>query len=98
MPHPGQEQQSLQIGGHGKERILSDCVHRSQTGHPSVLRIRIRDPVPFRSRDSGWVKNQDLDPVSRSGMNIPDHISEKLETIFGLNILQFFDADYMLAY
>jgi hypothetical protein len=26
-------------------------------------------------------------------MNIPDHISESLETIFGLKILKFFDAD-----
>jgi hypothetical protein len=32
---------------------------------------------------------------SRSGsvMNIPDHISERLETIFWVRILQFFDAD-----
>ncbi len=28
----------------------------------SVLRIRIRDPVPFRPLDPGWVKNQDPDP------------------------------------
>jgi hypothetical protein len=26
-------------------------------------------------------------------MNIPDHISESLETIFGLKILNFFDVD-----
>jgi hypothetical protein len=31
------------------------------------------------------VKNQDLDPGS--GMNIADHISESLETIFGLKYL-----------
>jgi hypothetical protein len=30
---------------------------------------------------------------SESGMNIPDHISESLETILGLRILKFFDAD-----
>jgi hypothetical protein len=30
---------------------------------------------------------------SRSGMNIPDHISESLETIFWVKILKFFDAD-----
>jgi hypothetical protein len=34
-------------------------------------------------------KNQDPDP----GMNIPDHISESLETIFWVKILEFFDAD-----
>jgi hypothetical protein len=32
--------------------------------------------------DPGWVKNQDPDPGSRPGMNISDHISESLETIF----------------
>jgi hypothetical protein len=30
---------------------------------------------------------------SGSGMNIPEHISESLETIFGIKILKFFDAD-----
>ena len=30
---------------------------------------------------------------SGSGMDNPDHISESLETIFGLKILKFFDAD-----
>jgi hypothetical protein len=30
---------------------------------------------------------------SGSGMNIPDHISENLETFFGLKILKLFDAD-----
>ncbi len=39
---------------------------------PSVLRIRIRDPVPFWSRDPGWVESQHPDPGS--GMNNPDHI------------------------
>jgi hypothetical protein len=35
----------------------------------------------IRIRDPSWV------------MNIPDHISESFETIFGLKILKFFDAD-----
>jgi hypothetical protein len=39
----------------------------------TVLRIRIRDPVPFRPRDPGWVKSKDTDPGS--GMNNPEHIS-----------------------
>jgi hypothetical protein len=30
---------------------------------------------------------------SESGMNILDHISESLETIFWIKILKFFDAD-----
>ncbi len=37
------------------------------------------------------VKNQEPDPGSR--MNIPNHISESLENIFGFKILTFFDAD-----
>jgi hypothetical protein len=36
---------------------------------------------------------QNQDPNPGSVMNIPDHISVSLETIFGLKILQFFDAD-----
>jgi hypothetical protein len=28
-----------------------------------------------------------------SGMNIPDHISESLETVVWVKILKFFDAD-----
>jgi hypothetical protein len=38
-------------------------------------------------------KNQNPDPGSGSGMNIPDHISESIETIFGLKIVIFCDAD-----
>jgi hypothetical protein len=34
--------------------------------------------------DLGWVKNQNPDPGSGSRMNIPDHMSESLESIFGL--------------
>jgi hypothetical protein len=58
-----------------------------------VLRIRIWDPVPFLPLDpgSGMGKNQDPDPGS--GMYLPDHISESLETIFWVKILKFFDTD-----
>jgi hypothetical protein len=38
----------------------------------------------------GWVKNQDSDPGSGSGLNNPDHSFESLETTFWVN---FFDAD-----
>jgi hypothetical protein len=47
----------------------------------TVLRIRIRDPVPFWPLYPG------------SGMNNPDHISESLETNFWVKILKLFDAD-----
>jgi hypothetical protein len=52
--------------------------------------LRIRDPVLF---DPGYGGKK-----SRAGSEIrirgiPDHISESLETIFGLKILKFFDAD-----
>jgi hypothetical protein len=30
---------------------------------------------------------------SRSGINNPDHIIERIETIFWVKILKFFDAD-----
>jgi hypothetical protein len=50
--------------------------------------LRIRDPVPFSPLDPGLVKSG-----SGSGMNIPDHIFESLETIFLVKILKFFDAD-----
>jgi hypothetical protein len=43
-----------------------------------LLRIRIRDPVPFWPRNLGWVKKS----RSGSGMNISDHIFDSLETIF----------------
>ncbi len=42
-------------------------------------------------RDLGCIKNQDPDPASE--MNIPDNISESLETIFGLKRIKFFDTD-----
>jgi hypothetical protein len=49
--------------------------------------------MPFCPWDQGWVKNQDPDPGSRSGLYITDHISESLETIFWVKILKFFNAD-----
>jgi hypothetical protein len=48
-----------------------------------VLRIPIRDPVPFPP----------LDPGTGSGLKILDHISESIETIFWVKIFKFFDAD-----
>ncbi len=39
-------------------------------------------------------KNQDPDPGSEPGINNQDHrISESLDTIFGVKILKFIDAD-----
>jgi hypothetical protein len=55
----------------------------------AVLRIRIRDPVPFLTPRSGMGTKSG----SGSGMNNPDHISESLETIFLVKTLKFFDAD-----
>jgi hypothetical protein len=46
-----------------------------------------------RIQEPGWVKNQDLDPGSGFGMNISDRNCEGLETIFGLKVFKFFDAD-----
>jgi hypothetical protein len=57
------------------------------------LRIRIRDLVSLSPwiQDQGWVKNQDPDPGSK--MNITDHISENLETIFCVKKLFVADPD-----
>jgi hypothetical protein len=54
-----------------------------------MLRIRIRDPMPFRPLDPGWVKKS----LSGSEKNNQDHNSDNLETILGAKILKFFDAD-----
>ncbi len=43
--------------------------------------------------DPGWVNKNNQDPYPGSGMNIPDHNSESLETVFWLSKLKFFDAD-----
>jgi hypothetical protein len=40
-------------------------------------------------RDPGWVTKSG----SGSGMNNPNHIFESTETIFGVKIVKFFDAD-----
>jgi hypothetical protein len=46
--------------------------------------------MPFRPLDPG---SGDKKSGYGSGINNPDHISESLETIFGVKILKFFDAD-----
>jgi hypothetical protein len=44
-------------------------------------------------RDPRWVKDHDPNPGSGFEMNNLDHISERLETIFWVKILKFFEAD-----
>jgi hypothetical protein len=51
--------------------------------------ISVADPDPDPNPGSGMGKKS----RSGSGMNITDHISESLETIYGLKILNFFDMD-----
>jgi hypothetical protein len=53
--------------------------------------LRIRDPVPFRPLDPGWVKNQ-------QGIRIRDkqpgsYCRELRNKFFLVKILKFFDAD-----
>jgi hypothetical protein len=57
--------------------------------HYSRPVLRIRDPLPFWPLESGMGKKL----RSGSGMNILDHISESLETIFWVKIVKFYDAD-----
>jgi hypothetical protein len=52
-------------------------------GSESGIRYRT-----FLTSGSGIDKNQDPDPGSGSGMDIPDHISKSLETNFWLKILK----------
>jgi hypothetical protein len=62
-----------------------------------VLTCSVADTDPgssaFLTPGSGIRDNQEPDPGSGSGMNIPDHISKSLETIFWVKILKFVDAD-----
>ncbi len=78
-----------------QDQIISQVGKKQRQNIFSVLRIRIRDPVPFWPLDPGWIKNQDPDPGSESGTNNPDHISDtgSLETIFWVKILEFSDSD-----
>ncbi len=49
------------------------------------IRVRIQEPVPFWPLDPGFGMGKKLG--SGSGMNNPNHISEKTETVFGLKYL-----------
>jgi hypothetical protein len=53
----------------------------------AVLRIPIRDPVPFWPLDPGSGMGKKSGSGS-AGMNNPDHISESLKTIFLVKILK----------
>ncbi len=57
------------------------------TNKPASIRC-LFDPW-IRDPGSGMSKKSE----AGSGMNNPDHISESLETTFGVKILKFFDAD-----
>jgi hypothetical protein len=57
----------------------------------AVLRIWIRNPVPLWPQDPG--SGMGKKSRSGSGMNILNHISESLETIFWDKILKFFEAE-----
>jgi hypothetical protein len=73
---------------YGYERQLSTRVQTAAF----YLALAILTPytsVVDPDLDPGWVKKS----KPGSGMNIPDHISKSLETIFLIKILKFFDAD-----
>jgi hypothetical protein len=48
--------------------------------------------VPFWPGNPGWVNKIKI-RSSGSWINIPDHISQSLETILWVKILKFFEAD-----
>ncbi len=62
------------------------CILHKKAQIFTVLRIWIRDPVLSLAPGSGIGK-------SGSGMNIPDHFFDSLETVFWVRILRIFDAD-----
>ncbi len=66
--------------------LKTDFIHHTWILAPSGG-VADPDPETFRPLDPGWVKNQDPDPGF--GMNILDHISKRLETIFWDKILKF---------
>jgi hypothetical protein len=53
---------------------------------------RARGPSSVADPGSGAFFKPWMGKKSGSGMNNPDHISESLETIFWVKILEFFDA------
>jgi hypothetical protein len=78
----------------GQARLVQASIHTSGCSLRFIALLSMLVTVMrIRIRDLGWVKNQDPYPGSGSGMNIPDHISESLETIFWVKIFEFFDAD-----
>ncbi len=55
----------------------------------------IQSVLRTRGNDASWTTGSGMGKKSRSGsgMDMPDHISESLETIFWAKILKFFDGD-----
>jgi hypothetical protein len=90
-----QAEPHLAEGTHHRLLLVGSLVHVCPAPpRQHFCRERARGPSGIRClflttwiRDTGWVKK------SGSGMNKPDHISESLETIFWVKILEFFDSD-----
>ncbi len=83
IPYP---QHCIEVGSLGTEpkyNIGFGCQWLNRSDKYIYAVLRIRDPVGFLPLYLG----------SESGMIIPEHISENLETIFCIKILKFFDAD-----
>jgi hypothetical protein len=85
--------------GQWQRRIMRER-GRTTTGIHTVHKYIIYQAIPTEDptisvADTDPGSGDFLNPGSRSGsgMNIPDHISESLETIFGLKLLNFFNAD-----
>ncbi len=52
--------------------------------------------LPFTGHNKRYNLPTLADPDPGSGMNIPDHISDSLDSFFGLKIIKFFDEDLVL--
>jgi len=57
-----------------------------------ICPFKVKDHRETNVADPGWLKNQDPEPGSRSGMNYPDHIFRELRNKFWFKILKFYDA------
>ncbi len=82
----------------GKELLPYICLQiRSETYasyKSQVIIFSVADPDPGSGAlFDPWIRYSGKMSGSGSGMKKPDHISESSETIFGVKILKFFDAD-----
>jgi hypothetical protein len=81
MVCPPPRQDNL-LTGEGVFLLLYVVATSTISSSEHLLHHHIPKKKKVAEPDPGWVKYQDSDTGYRSGMNIPDHNSESLVTIF----------------